>query len=235
MGLTIHYRLRLKSPSRNVARAKVQGLHDFAKALPFADVSNLVSFAGKEADFNNSNRQDQFRWLKVQAMGNFFKNGALIPVQPAEIIAFFAWPGEGCEPANFGLCRYPATIEREGTTLSTRMGSGWHWSSFCKTQYASNLNAAHCLRSHIMIVKMLDKAKELGFVADCSDEGGYWENRNVAQLAETIGEWNTLLAGTVGELKDLLDGQGLSIQAPITERGDFEHLEAKARNTKGCR
>ena len=86
-----------------------------------------------------------------------------------------------------------------------------------------------------MIVKMLDKAKELGFVVDCSDEGGYWENRNVAQLAETIGEWNTFLAGTVGELKDLLDGQGLSIQAPITERRDFEHLEAKARNTKGCR
>ena len=87
MGLTIHYSLRLKSPSRIVARAKLQALNDFAKTLPFADVSTLVSFAGKDADFNNSDRQDEFRWLKIQAEGNFLNKGVLIQVHPAEIIA----------------------------------------------------------------------------------------------------------------------------------------------------
>ncbi len=36
-------------------------------------------------------------------------------VNPTRIIAFETWPGPGSEPANFGLCLYPAEIEWEYT------------------------------------------------------------------------------------------------------------------------
>ncbi|KKL23506.1 hypothetical protein LCGC14_2424670, partial [marine sediment metagenome] len=63
-------------------------------------------------------------------------------VRPTHLIAFRAWPGEGCEEANFGLCIYPKTIEIDdhstGRKRRIRTGlSGWCWSSFCKFRHDS--------------------------------------------------------------------------------------------------
>ena len=49
---------------------------------------------------------------------------------------------------------------------------------------------------------MLDHAKELGILGSVSDEGDYWEKRDVKALAEDVGEWNEKIAGLVGKLKD---------------------------------
>ena len=73
---------------------------------------------------------------------------------------------------------------------------------------------------------MLDHAKELGILQNVSDEGGFWEKRDVAALASEVGDMNTGIAGLAGQLKDLF---GENIVAPITDFPDYEQLEAKGR------
>ena len=59
-------------------------------------------------------------------------------VLPLNVIAFETMPGDGCEPANFGLCQFPSEISRpEFGKVKTKL-RGWSWHSFCKTHYASD-------------------------------------------------------------------------------------------------
>jgi hypothetical protein len=113
-------------------------------------------------------------------------------------------------PANFGLCRYPGSLQvtdEHGNPKRIRTGlAGWRWSSFCKTQYASNPECGggeNFLRCHLSVVRLLDQAKTLSILADVSDEGDYWEKRDVKALVEEVGEWNTMLAAFAGRMKDL--------------------------------
>ena len=118
-------------------------------------------------------------------------------------------------------------IETEDGTLSTGV-SGWCWHSFCKTQFASNPSVggvANFVRCHLSVIRLLDRPGA-GILESVTDEGGYWEKRDVKALVETVGQWNIGLAGIVGQFKDQFPGQ---IIAPITEFPDFEHLEADGR------
>ena len=181
------------------------------------------------------------RWLLIQA-GRFVDEPwseritDSYRVNPIHVVAFSTWPGEGCEPANFGLCRFPAFIEIENPIgrgrkkrLDTKLGSGWHWGSFCKTQYASNPECggvAHFLRCHLLVIKTLDHAQELGILGEVNDEGEFWEKRDVAALAREVGEWNPTIAQQAEQFKDLL---GMEFQTAIAEFPNAEHLEARMR------
>jgi hypothetical protein len=150
-------------------------------------------------------------------------------VSPTRLIAFSTWPGEGCEEANFGLCQYPATIEHQGKRIRTKF-TGWRWHSFCKTQYASDPNCGgveNFLRCHLSVVALLDRAKELGCLEEVSDEGQFWEKRNVEELVKEIGSWNQMIAAFGGRLKDLL-GEG--VEMAISEYPNFEQLEMAGQN-----
>ena len=65
---------------------------------------------------------------------------------------------------------------------------------------------------------------------------GTLEKRDIEALAKEVGQWNEMLAAFAGQLQDALEktGQpeGLSLEAPILEFPDFEHLEAEGRNPK---
>ena len=116
--------------------------------------------------------------------------------------------------------------------IRTRL-SGWCWGSFCKTQYASNPECggvANFLRCHLSVIRMLDHAKELGILRSVSDEGDFWEKRNIEDLSREVGQWNEAIAGWLGQLKDQL---GPDLLAAITKFPNFEHLEAKGRSQKG--
>jgi hypothetical protein len=75
----------------------------------------------------------------------------------------------------------------------------------------------------LTLIALLDQAKELGYLAEVSDEGHFWEKREVEALVKEIGSWNEMIAAFGGKLKDVVGG---GIQAPITEFPDFEKLEA---------
>ena len=229
MGLTIHYALKSDTTSPAKARKLVKQLRQRAMDLPFKGVGKVVEYHGRDADFEQRANHDPDRWLLVQAMQYVECDGYPYAVPPKHLIAFSTDPGDGAETANFGLAQYPGFIKgHDGRRIRTEL-KGWSWSSFCKTQYASHPNLGgveNFLRCHLSVIRLLDAATELGIVEEVSDEGEFYERRDVKALAEEVGEWNVQLAGFVGELKDHF---GPNFDAPITDFPDFEHLEAKGR------
>jgi hypothetical protein len=231
MGLTIHYKLKAKGTAAT-AKKLVETLHQQAHDLPLKEVGNIVDLVGEECDFEKREKNDPLRWLLIQSHGTVSLSH--LPgetehsshyVSPKRVIAFTTWPGEGCEESNFGLCQFPATIttERHGK-IKSRL-DGWHWGSFVKTQYSSDPNCGgvqNFLRCHLSVIAMLDRAKQLGCLESISDEGGFWEQRNLEALVKEIGSWNVMIAAFGGKLKDLLGG---GIEMPIANYPNFEHLE----------
>jgi hypothetical protein len=234
MGLTIHYKLHCDTRSANEAHRLVEELRKRALDLPFTEVGEVVELKGDACAFDRYDREHPHRWLLIQAGQFVEREGIHYSVMPKHVVAFSAWPGEGCEEANFGLCIYPGVLDitdpRTGCARRLRTElSGWNWGSFCKTQYASSHGLDHFLRCHLSVIKMLDHAQQLDILASVNDEGDFWEKRDIKALAQEVGEWNEQMAGLVGQLKDMFGGD---FQAPITQFPDFEHLEAKGRKKK---
>jgi hypothetical protein len=238
MGLTIHYSLQSDARSAKEARELVARLRGRALDLPFERVEDLVELDGSACNFRQHPQEHPSRWLLIQAakyLNDPHRAGHSYNIAPTHVIAFSTWPGQGCEQANFGLCHYPATIEvRESlpTGRSRKIHTGlaaWSWASFCKTQYASDPNCGgveNFLRCHLSVVRMLDHAKELGILQSVSDEGDFWQQRDIETLARNVGQWNESLAALAGQLKDRL---GDDVLAAIVRFPNFEHLEAAGR------
>ena len=90
------------------------------------------------------------------------------------------------------------------------------WSSFCKTQYANNPQVGgwnNFQRAHLSVVAVLEHMQQIGFKVEVNDESDFWKDRDLAALAKTIGEWDAMIAGMAGILKDAAEanGQGLRI------------------------
>lgn len=237
MGLTIHYKLHSTVRSPKDARQLVEQLRQRARDLPFKTVGKVVELSGAACNYRTHSGNSALRWLAVQAAQYVERDRIHYPVTPTHVIAFDTEPGDGCEAANFGLCTYPGSLNipdpRTGRNSRLETGlAGWRWSSFCKTQYASDPSVGgveNFLRCHLCVIGLLDRAKELGILAGVNDEGDFWEKRDMKALAQQVGEWNANMAAMVGQFKDLFGDQ---IIAPITEYPDFEHLEAKGRRGK---
>ncbi|MBI2806122.1 MAG: hypothetical protein HYX68_14165 [Planctomycetes bacterium] len=229
MGLTIHYKLQSPTTSIKAVRDLVGQLRQRALDLPFKEVGEIVECSGDECNYEKLDREHPMKWLLLQAGQYVEHDQRHYKVAPRHVIAFSTWPGEGCEQANVGLCQYPAMFEaRDGRRVKSGL-RGWSWGSFCKTQYASNPDCGgleNFLRCHLSVIKMLDHAKAIGILGDVSDEGEFFEKRDVKALAKEVGDWNSMIAGWAGRLKDVL---GDSVQSAISEFPDFEHLEAKGR------
>jgi hypothetical protein len=234
MGLTIHYSLQANTTSPKQARQLVEQLRQKALDLPFKEVSEVIDLGRDEID--RLDRENPHRWLLIQSEGNVKSGDIHYRVKPLRVIAFSAWPGEGSEESNFGLAIFPKTIEVEDRSrwphrkkrIRTGLGD-WSWSSFCKTQYASNPECGgveNFLRCHLAVVKLLDHAAELGILKEVSDEGDYFQKRDIKALAQEVGEWNTMIAGWSGRLKDAF---GDGIVSEISNFPNYEHLEAKGR------
>jgi hypothetical protein len=105
------------------------------------------------------------------------------------------------------------------------------WSSFCKTQFANDPRCggwANFQRAHLSVCAILEHMQRIGFTVEVSDEGGFWEKRDLAALAQEIGEWDAMLAGLGGVLKDATEAQGVGFQSAMSGRPDFERLELGA-------
>ena len=225
MGLTIHYSLHARGGDAP-ARRLIQALHQAAQDLPFQHLGPIVDLSGDQCGFDHRGQDDPLRWLLIQACGSVdLEPNCSIRVAPRRLLAFTAWPGEGCESSNIGLCLYPATVDWQGRTLQTKL-SGWRWNSFCKTNYASNPACGglpHFLQCHLTVIALLDVARKLGCLAKVDDEGGFWEKRDLPALAEEVGSWNEMLAALGGRLKDML---GPGVTSEIARFPNFEALEA---------
>jgi hypothetical protein len=211
----IHYTLTTPLNKRQDVRHLVETIRQFALDLPFKEVGEIKEFMGKNTDWQK--KDDPDRWLKIQSVGHITEGRDRYMVKPNHIIAFATLPGDGCEPANFGFCQYP-----------TPKLQGWRWHSFCKTQYASDPRCGgveNFVRCHLCVIQLLDFIKQTGLTTiKVVDESDYWDHRDVKKLAQTVGEWNELVAGFVSEQRN---AEGKIVHAPITGFPHFEHLEAK--------
>jgi len=240
MGLTLHYKFKAKGSRFKTAKL-VHALYQKAQDLPFKELGKVVELTGPECEMDRYEQDDPLRWLVIQSMASVeikdthaSSNNGLgstwISFPAQRIIAFTAWPGQGCEESNFGLCQYPATIfSPSHGQLRTKI-RGWRWSSFCKTQYASDPDCGglqNFLSCHLTLIAMLDHAQYLGLLDQVHDEGKFWEGRNVEDLAGRVGEWNEFMAAVGGKIKDVL---GAGVEMPISQYPNFEQLELAGQN-----
>jgi hypothetical protein len=236
MGLTIHWNWQ-GPESTDEARTVIEQLRQRALDLPFESVSEIVHFEGEDARYDRDRQDDEFGWLKVQARHTIWNDDYTTgwECKPLEIMGFEIAVAPGSEPMNVTVATYPRTIQitdrNTGKRKRLRTGrSDWSGQGFCKTQYASDPRCGgipNFLRAHLSVCRMLEHAKEVGLHVEVSDEGGFFEKRNIPELVEAIGEWNQLIAGFVGAMTDKV---GKNVEAPIRNFPNFEHLEAKGQN-----
>lgn len=222
MGLTLHYQFQLNSASIDRAREKILALREIAIELPFQEVGELVEIEGEECKFDPDKTDDRNSYLKLMSSKIFkIAPDTFSSLDPIHIIAFKTRVGQGCEPAAFGLAIYAPPGEV----------NDWSWSSFCKTQYASNPDyggVENFLKCHLMLIKMLVEAESLGILSDVFDEGNYWESRQLEVLLSKVNEANVLVASFSGKFRDMLSDDGnVKTYSPIFEYPNFEYLEAE--------
>jgi hypothetical protein len=146
---------------------------------------------------------------------------------------FVVWPGPGCETAWFGLHRYSANVTtEEGAIVPTGWGEGWHYHTWCKTQYADRVTREHFLHCHRGVIAMLDACREAGLETHARDGSGYWEHRDLAELNAQIDAWNGIVAAVAGAVKDAAEdcAEG-EVQSPIFANADFERLELEGQQS----
>jgi len=179
MGLTIHYSFRAHVRTPQHARFLVTALRRRALDLPFELVGEIIERAGETCDFNRCDANEPHRWLLIQAARHVRlpnDGRCTFPVPPKEMVAFETLPGPGCEPAIFGLGRYPGVAYVQdpqcpghARRLRTNL-PGWSWSSFCKTQHAADHGMAHFETCHLAIVHLLEYALRINILESVHEE-----------------------------------------------------------------
>ncbi len=166
MGLTIQYSLKSKLDDAEQIKQTVHRMRQLALDLPFEEVGEIVDLQGEQCSTearrselqNGDEKNESLFWLMIQAGKHVqcpWNKRISRTINPTRVIAFNTWPGPGSEPANLGLCLYPAEIEWEYSPedderfqSAPKSGIGWHrfdwlkWDRYCKRTHAFNRSPA---------------------------------------------------------------------------------------------
>ncbi len=201
MGLTISYTLSARGkPAERLLAQMVECTAQFARKIGCSEVHG-PHFGGPT--HWNMRKLPDGAWTGDQ-------------VSALEGWSVSVLPGDGCEPADFGLCRYPGI-------------RGYQLSSCCKTQYAARHGVDYFLNCHRRVISLLDLWRDFGVGVDVCDEGEYWQKRSVEQLRNRILLYDHMLAAVAGALKDDADENTPLLKAEILSDARFERLEAEGR------
>ena len=230
MGLTVHYQLSALQLDTAAARSLVKEGHALALRRQRAGEVRRVNAVREDVTEHPHARQ----WVMYAVPGqeNTFSG---IEVKPVEGFLFEVNVGEDCEPLTLGLCCYPETVTHQGARVPTKLGGGWRYVGFSKTQYASLHGWEHFLRCHRAVVESLAEWRTLGVRVKITDEGEYWPRRSLTMLRRNVGELNTLVAAAAGAWKDA-DAEangGAKVESPIFRHQHFERLEAEGHAKNG--
>jgi len=249
MGLSLYYEWKTKC-DLSAARRMIARFHALAGKLPFDEVSEIYEQDPPEGDamfrvYDGPFRQGDLYVSRKRADGD--SENVLVPATHA----MFFWANvEGAESAAIGFASHPPVVvhredvikrNKDGTEFERRIGAGkpiefptkrrgyFSWHSFCKTQYAGNPKLGgetNFLKAHLTLIELLDQIRSAGVNVRIRDDSGYAKHRDVNRLLGTLREWDAVIARFVGRLGDQL-GDEAGLMAPIKDRPDFEHLEAK--------
>lgn len=230
MAFYLSWRLRLPSEfRRDQVHTKLEALRLYCLQLPFERTTPEVRCVHGEA-LEEERRRGRIRWmwgdLHLPASPGGGKEDDQIEAK--EIMSFVVWPGRGAESAWFGVARHP----EEDSRAHAETGGKWDGSGFSKTLYSAHPSVGgvpHFMKCHLGLVLALDEARRIGFEATVSDDGGYWESRDVTLLLAKLHEAERRVAKIVGPLTDkMADHVEGFVGAPMRGRADFERLEAGA-------
>lgn len=150
MGLTICYKLHSKHDDAKLVEQTVHQMRQLALDLPFEEVGDIINLSGEQCNTearraelqNGDDKNESLFWLLIQAGKHVdcpWNKRISMTINPTHVIAFNTWPGPGSEPANLGLCLYPAEVEWEYTPeedqrfqSAPKKGFGWHQFDYAK-------------------------------------------------------------------------------------------------------
>jgi hypothetical protein len=250
MGLTIYYDWKAKIDLPG-ARRLIARFRNLALRLPFDKVSEIHEQDppdGKAAFplYKGSFRHGGLFLSRRRADGE--RETVEVPALHA---LFFSVHVQGAESAPIGLASHPPVVvhrediikrNKDGSERERLLGQGgpiefptrrrgsYSWHSFCKTQYAGNPKLggeANFLKAHMSLIELLDQIQETGVTVRIRDDSRYSKHRDVNRLLRCLRNWDATVASIVGKLDDALQDKAGLLSAPIKDRPDFEHLEAK--------
>ena len=250
MGLTLYYDWKTKADLAS-ARRMIAKFRAIALKLPFDGVSKIHEQdppGGKPAfgPYDGAFREGNLYLPRTRG------DGAQETVHVPALHALFLHVNvRGAESAPIGLASHPPVvlhredvIERgeDGSERGRLLGQGdpvefptrrrgyYSWHSFCKTQYAANPKLggeANFLRAHLSLIELLDQIRAAGVDVRVRDDSRYAKHRDVDRLLRCLRDWDAIVARFVGKVSDALGASPGAVVAPIAERPDFEHLEAR--------
>lgn len=250
MGLTVHYDWKTQTDLPSARRLIVK-FHAIALKLPFDEVTEILEQDppdGKWAfrPYDHSFRQGDLYLSRTREDGD--QETVHVPALHA---LFFYVHVRGGESAPIGLASHPPVVlhredvikrHKDGSERERLLGQGdpvefptrrrgyYSWHSFCKTQYAGNPKLggeANFLKAHLSLIELLDQIQAAGVKVRIRDDSRYAKHRDVDRLLRSLRNWDAIVARFVGNLGDMLGDKPGLLVAPIKDRPDFEHLEAK--------
>jgi len=250
MGLTVYYDWKTKTDLPS-ARRMIVKFRAAALKLPFDEVSEIYEQDPPDGKRAFHRCGPDYRRGDLYLSRRRADGAEETVCVPALHALLFNVRVQGAETASIGLASHPPVvvhredaIERndDGSERGRRLNQGdpiefptrrrgyYSWHSFCKTQYAGNPKLggeANFLKAHLSLIELLDQISALGVAVRIRDDSRYAKHRDVNRLLKSLRDWDAIVANFVGKFSDALgDGVG-TLVAPIKERPDFEHLEAK--------
>ncbi len=162
MGATIHYHLSLNTSDLNEGLKTLEEFRTKIKKLPVERVEDILSFNNGET---SSFDKDTLEFFKIEALA-WIKYKSF---EATKFVAFNVLPTSQAESASFGFALYQdhlKDLDPKYKTLS--------WEAYCKT----NRNTKH----HLLVIAILDIAKEMGILREVLDETKFWDDRNLKNL-----------------------------------------------------
>lgn len=214
MGLEIFYDLHAPASwNASKVRRVVEAARKHALTLGFAEVNEVIRNDPKHPRTMGVKRPPKDAdFVRAEAIDGWF---------------FRSWPGERCETAIFGLCKFPPRVSVGDRSVAFGWGDGWHFHTWCKTQYAEMVSRAHFLKCHLGVIWVLDFFRSEGCRVAVRDGGDYWKSRRIERLIKRLEEMHARVAAVAGAFKDASEGSGGQVVSPIVEHPRFEKLEAE--------
>lgn len=110
------------------------------------------------------------------------------------------------------------------TVLFGRLGNGkvWRGMGCTKTQYAEPFVDAHTL-----VIRLLDICKEEGVLERVNDDGGYWETRDLAVLAENINASTEFMKIVSKALPRILGDDTVIVENAVDKCANYMQVDRK--------
>jgi len=250
MGLTVYYDWKIKADPPT-ARRLIKKFRALALNLPFDEVTDTFEQDSPDGKLAFIPHDDPYRQGGLLLPRTRADGEAETVRVPALHALFFNVYVQGAETAMIGLASHPPVVvhhedviekDKDGKERRRLMNRGdpvefptrrrgyYSWHSFCKTQYAGSPKLggeANFLKAHLSLIELFDQINALGVKVRVRDDSRYARHRDVARLLRSLRDWDAIVAHFTGRLGDMLGDSAGQFVAPIMDRPDFEHLEAK--------